>query len=85
MTKIRGTIEFLLHDSVSKAMGVQMGGKNTQSQPLSTSLFRVKMAAVASDCEQVADLANVDISAEEKHVDEKPVEEETKEEGALCD
>ena len=90
MPKIGGTIEYLLHDEVSESTtgGQQMGGKNARSQSLSTFLFRVtelNMAAVASDGEQVADLANADISAEEKHADEKPVEEETKEEGGMCD
>ena len=44
------------------------------------------MAAVASESEQVADLANAEISAEDKPADEKPVEEVTKdEEGTLFD
>lgn len=38
------------------------------------------MAAVASESEQVADLANAEISTEDKPADEKPVEEVTKDE-----
>lgn len=44
------------------------------------------MAAVVFQSEvteQVADVANADISAEEKHADEKPVVEDIKEEGSF--
>lgn len=49
-------------------------------------LLTGKMAAVVLQSEvteQVADVANADISAEEKHADEKPVVEDIKEEGSF--
>lgn len=74
-------IEHFLHKVASQRQhGVRLVSK------LCRPFFsEVKMAAVASESEQVADLTNADISAEEKPADDKPDEVETKEEGALSD
>ena len=75
-------IEYLLHNG--GARWGDFAGDHRHGSNLSRPFFsESKMAAVASESEQVVDQANEGVLAEQKPVDEKITEEEPKEGGAF--